>query len=183
MTLTDAITDNSADLLAGTKFHVTLLVRYGIVGSVDMVTVRDPVPVDERAWRRLWDNYNAFYNASISEKVTAHTWRQILTPTSQVFARLAIDGEEVIGFSISVVHEGTWTLAPVCYLEDMFVDTAHRRHGVGRLLLNDVLSIARDRGWSRLYWHTRADNPARNLYDLFVQADDFVRYRMILSRE
>jgi len=34
-------------------------------------------------------------------------------------------------------------------------------------------------GWSRLYWHTRAGNlAARRLYDAFVQADDFVRYRL-----
>ena len=105
------------------------------------------------------------------------------TPTSPVFARLAIDDEEVAGFSISVLHEGTWTLAPICYLEDMFVDRMRRRRGVGRLLLNDLVSIAQHRGWSRLYWHTRGNNPARNLYDLFVQADDFVRYRMILSHE
>jgi GNAT superfamily N-acetyltransferase len=148
-----------------------------------MVTIRDPLPTDERAWRHLWDNYNAFYNTSISEIVTAHTWRRILTPTSPVFARLAIDDEEVVGFSISVLHEGTWTLAPICYLEDMFVDRMRRRRGVGRLLLNDLVSIAQHRGWSRLYWHTRGNNPARNLYDLFVQADDFVRYRMILSHE
>lgn len=146
-----------------------------------MVTIRDPLPADERAWRDLWDNYNAFYDASISKAVTAHTWRRILTPSSPVFARLAIDGRLVIGFSISVLHEGTWTQTPLCYLEDMFVDQMHRRRGVGRLLLNDLVSIAQNRGWSRLYWHTRIGNPARNLYDSFVQADDFVRYRMILS--
>ena len=42
--------------------------------------------------------------------------------------------------------------------------------------------LGRDRGWSRLYWHTRASNEAaRRLYDKFVNADDFVRYRMILD--
>lgn len=148
-----------------------------------MVTIRDPLPTDERVWRHLWDNYNTFYNTAISERVTAHTWRRILTPASPVFARLAIDDDDVIGFTISVLHEGTWTLAPICYLEDMFVDQARRRRGVGRLLLNDLVTIAQDRGWSRLYWHTRVNNPARQLYDLFVQADDFVRYRMILVHE
>jgi hypothetical protein len=42
--------------------------------------------------------------------------------------------------------------------------------------------LARERGWSRLYWHTRAANAtARKLYDKFAKADDFVRYRMILG--
>ena len=43
-------------------------------------------------------------------------------------------------------------------------------------------TLGRERGWSRLYWHTRASNEtARRLYDKFVNADDFVRYRMILG--
>ena len=37
------------------------------------------------------------------------------------------------------------------------------------------------RGWSQLYWLTRANNErARRLYDEFVQADNFVRYRLTL---
>jgi hypothetical protein len=40
---------------------------------------------------------------------------------------------------------------------------------------------AKPNGWSRLYWHTRAGNPARRRYDAFVETDDFVRYRLFLS--
>ncbi|MFP3617112.1 GNAT family N-acetyltransferase, partial [Paraburkholderia sp. SIMBA_050] len=52
--------------------------------------------------------------------------------------------------------------------------------GVGRRLIEDLVALGRARGWSRLYWHTRRDNPARKLYDTFVQADDFVRYQLAL---
>jgi hypothetical protein len=42
--------------------------------------------------------------------------------------------------------------------------------------------MARQCGWSRLYWHTRAENAAaRRLYDSFVEADDFVRYRLKMN--
>ena len=47
-----------------------------------------------------------------------------------------------------------------------------------RLALSDR---ARANHWSRLYWHTRSDNPARRLYDEFVKADDFVRHRMVFD--
>jgi len=143
--------------------------------------IRDPLPQDEAAWTRLWSAYNGFYEVTLPETVTQHTWRRILDPHSAIFARLAEDQGNVIGFSISVLHEGTWTTKPICYLEDLFVDPGSRRQGVGRRLIQDLIDRSRVRRWSRLYWHTRADNPARMLYDQFVTADDFVRYRLFLE--
>ena len=139
--------------------------------------IRDPTRADEKAWRELWSQYNAFYEESIPETVTAHTWRRILDPASPVFGRLAAIEDEIVGFSASLIHESTWTLAPVCYLEDLFVAPQFRGRGCGRMLIADLVDRAKANGWSRLYWHTRADNPARWLYDEFVKADDFVRYR------
>jgi len=50
---------------------------------------------------------------------------------------------------------------------------------VGRALIDDLITLARNKGWSRLYWHTHAGNEtARKLYDTYTQADDFVRYRI-----
>ena len=85
------------------------------------------------------------------------------------------------GFSVSILHDGTWTTAPICYLEDLFVDPEYRGRGFGRLLIQDLVDRAKSRGWSRLYWHTQAANPARHLYDEYVAADDFVRYRVVFD--
>ncbi len=145
------------------------------------IIIRDPAPADESAWRALWSQYNAFYQAAIPEAVTARTWRRLLDPDSAIFGRLATVDVKVIGFSVSVLHDSTWTLAPVCYLEDLFVAPKFRGHGCGRSLIADVVDHAKAKGWSRLYWHTRANNPARRLYDEFATADDFVRYRRYLD--
>jgi len=140
--------------------------------------IRDMRPSDEAGWRRLWDGYNAFYEASVAPEITSRTWQRILDPGSPVLGRIAEAGGDPVGFSLSVLHEGTWVTGPVCYLEDLFVEPAVRGRGIGRKLIQDLLDQARGQGWSTLYWHTRADNPARRLYDEFVEADDFVRYRM-----
>jgi len=141
------------------------------------ILLRDPAPADETAWRRLWSQYNAFYGVRIPEAVTARTWRRMLDPASPIFGRLAAVNGEVIGFSVSVLHDSTWTIAPVCYLEDLFIAPEFRRRGCGRMMIADLVDRARSNGWSRLYWHTRANNPARRLYDEFANVDDFVRYR------
>ena len=141
--------------------------------------VRDPVASDEGPWRRLWSGYAAFYKSQIPAAVTTATWQRMLDPRSAIFGRLAVVDAVVVGFSVSILHDSTWTTAPICYLEDLFVDPEYRGRGFGRLLIQDLVDRAKSRGWSRLYWHTQAANPARHLYDEYVAADDFVRYRVI----
>ena len=102
----------------------------------------------------------------------------MLDPVSAIFGRLAVFETAIVGFTVNVVHDSTWTAAPVCYLEDLFVDPNYRNRGLGRLLIQDLVDLAKMRGWARLYWHTQATNPARRLYDEFAGADDFVRYRL-----
>lgn len=142
-------------------------------------TIRDAAASDEPGWRPLWEAYNRFYGQTLPDAVTLATWRKILDPAASAFARVAMQEGAIAGFCICVVHECTWTLAPVCYLEDLFVDAAQRGHGLGRALIEDVIGLARARGFSRVYWHTRTDNAAaRRLYETFVPPDDFVRYTL-----
>ncbi|MGD9541056.1 N-acetyltransferase family protein [Methylocystis sp.] len=146
-----------------------------------MTLVRDIREDDAQDWRRLWAGYNDFYEASVPTEVTEYTWRRLLDPTSSLIGRIAEIDARVVGFSVSVLHDSSWTSSPICYLEDLFVDPSLRSGGVGRALIQDLVDLGRARGWSRLYWHTQANNQrARRLYDAFVEADDFVRYRLTL---
>jgi GNAT superfamily N-acetyltransferase len=144
-----------------------------------MITVRSATDADEPRWRELWAGYNAFYEAAVPEAVTQLTWRRILDPASPIMGRVAERDGHLVGFSNSVLHDSTWAAAAVCYLEDLFVDSTARGAGIGRLLLQDLVALARTNGWSQLYWHTRGNNTtARRLYDTFAPADDFVRYQL-----
>lgn len=143
--------------------------------------IRHPAAADEGGWRRLWVGYLAFYGEDLAEAVTAATWRRIIDPASPVFARLAERDGTLVGMTVNVLHEGTWTTAPICYLEDLFVAPEARSAGIGRALIGDLVAMGKARGWSRLYWHTKSENvQARRLYERFVAADDFCRYRLVL---
>ncbi|HEX2839764.1 GNAT family N-acetyltransferase [Hyphomicrobium sp.] len=142
--------------------------------------IRDAVPSDEPSWRKLWADYVAFYEAEVPEEVTAKTWERLIRKQDGFFCRVAETSGEVCGFSLSVLHAGTWTTDPICYLEDLFVDPEHRGRGIGEALIRDLVAQCKAKGWSRLYWHTRASNTtARSVYDRFTSADDFVRYRLV----
>jgi GNAT superfamily N-acetyltransferase len=115
------------------------------------LAIRDPRPVDEADWRRLWSGYCAFYETEVPEAVTAATWGRMLAPGSPLFGRIAEWDGQVAGFTVSVLHEGSWTIRPCCYLEDLFVDPDFRGRGIARTLIEDRLQLCRREGWSRLY--------------------------------
>lgn len=143
--------------------------------------IRDAEPADEAAWRRLWQGYLTFYDHPLPETTTALTWARLMAPASPLKARLAVAAGGIAGFAIHQHHPSTWVEGDDCYLEDLFVDDAARGSGIGRALIDDLVALARERGWRRLYWHTGRDNArARALYDSYVPEDGHVRYRMTL---
>jgi GNAT superfamily N-acetyltransferase len=93
---------------------------------------------------------------------------------------LALDqGGEGIGLAHCVVHSSTWSEAPSCYLEDLFVAPTARGSGLGRALLEEAKGASTRRAAGRLYWHTQAYNGrARSLYDLVARPTSFIVYEM-----
>ncbi len=146
------------------------------------VVIRAALPADEAAWRTLWRGYCQFYGSFVPDAVTDRTWQRILNPDSSIMCLIAEVEGRVYGFANCVVHEATWELQPVCYLEDLYVLPSARGRGIASALLDWLRGAMRAEGWSRLYWMTREDNQqARRLYDRFARADGFVRY-MIRDR-
>ncbi len=141
------------------------------------LVVRPAFAGDEAAWRTLWRGYCDFYKAEVSETVTAHTWARILDPASAVNCIVAVHDGALTGFANYVVHDATWEMQPLCYLEDLFVAPQARGTGAGKAMVQWLRDGMATRGWARLYWVTHRDNAtARQLYDQFVGADEFVRY-------
>nr|WP_313471379.1 GNAT family N-acetyltransferase [Atlantibacter hermannii] len=144
------------------------------------VIVREVNESDYREWLELWGAYNRIGNSIVSEEVTQHTWRRVNDPRSPILCRVAELNNKIVGFALCVLHEGTYVLQPVCYLEDFFVCESVRGKGIGRAVLDYLHDEAVEKGWSKVYWFTRSENTARRLYDKVATTDDFVRYRMIL---
>lgn len=141
--------------------------------------IRPALPDDEATWRQLWRGYCDFYKADLGDAVTNRTWSRILDPDASVMCIVAVLRGEVVGFANCVVHENTWELQAVCYLEDLYVAPGARGQGAGKSLIEWLRNAMRAEGWARLYWVTHKDNTiARELYDQFTPADDFVRYAL-----
>ena len=144
-----------------------------------MTTIRPVTAKDRDAWLAMWADYCAFYEATVPDDVTEGTWSRFFEKGSTVGCLIAEEKGTPIGFATYVLHDYTWGLNPMCYLEDLFVTEDARGKDVGYKLISRLVEIAKEEHWDRVYWHTQESNGrARRLYDRFNPADDFVRYRI-----
>lgn len=143
--------------------------------------IHDATSGDETGWRELWQDYLDFYRVDLPPAVTAATWARLMDPASPLKVRLAVRDGRMTGFAIHQHHPSSWVPGDDCYLEDLFVAEAERGKGTGRALIDDLMALARSRGWHRIYWHTNEENTrARALYDSYVESDGHIRYRLVL---
>jgi GNAT superfamily N-acetyltransferase len=86
------------------------------------------------------------------------------TPTTH--ALIAEHDGAVVGMAVWFVTFSTWTGRNGIWLEDLFVDPAHRGAGAGKALLARLAQICVERGWTRLEWSVLTWNePAIAFYD------------------
>jgi GNAT superfamily N-acetyltransferase len=150
------------------------------------VTIRAPAASDHAAWKSLWDGYNAFYGragpSALPAAVVASTWARILDPAEPVHALVAERDGTLVGLAHYIFHRSTISIAPTCYLQDLYTAPSMRGQGIARALIEAVYERARTAGAPRVYWQTHESNAgARRLYDQVAERSGFIVYRRTLE--
>src|SRR5450631_835708 len=105
----------------------------------DQVRVRRLIPPDAGRWRVLWDAYTAFYREDIPEGVTSLTFQRLCDGAQGMVGLVAVGGDdEPVGLAHLVFHSSTWSAIDSGYLEDLYVDPAHRGGRLARSLYDTV---------------------------------------------
>jgi GNAT superfamily N-acetyltransferase len=102
-----------------------------------------------------------------------------LRPFAEVL--LAEEAGTVVGFALFFPNYSTFLAQPGIYLEDLFVEPAHRGKGHGKALLQAVARLAVERGCGRLEWSVLNWNEsAIRFYESLgaVPLDDWTVYRL-----
>lgn len=144
--------------------------------------VRPVTRQDYDQWLPLWDGYNAFYGRSgptaLAADITRTTWERFFDAYEPVNALVAESGGELLGLTHYIFHRSTISIAPNCYLQDLFTNEAARGKGVGRALINGVYERAQRAGSPRVYWLTHETNHiAMELYNKVADHSGFIVYR------
>jgi RimJ/RimL family protein N-acetyltransferase len=161
-------------------------IRYDLMTRTDgarAVEIRDAVATDRVAWLEMWAEYNRFYESAVPADVTDLTWSRILGPADSIGCLVALIGGKPVGFANYLLELSTWDVQPRCLLEDLYVRTEVRSQGVGRCLIEALVSRAKAEDWTEIFWLTREDNiPARRLYENMTPSDGFIRYTIRVEK-
>lgn len=133
-------------------------------------------PDDYDAWLPLW---RANMEHAVTDDITTATWQRICDPAQNVGGLCARNADgtmngDMIGICHYITHPTTGNLKPVCYMQDLYVDPAHRRRGAARKLVTYLAALGTTQGWARIYWLAERNNaPAQKFYDSIGVRLDF----------
>ena len=137
------------------------------------------------AWTRLYRGYAAFYETATSDEHQRQIWSWIHDDRSiecLVAVPVDDDGNEV-GEPQGLAHLREW-VRPLRgliagYLDDLFVDPAHRGSGAVDALFDAMARLALERDWAIIRWTTADDNyRARAVYDGLANRTTWITYDM-----
>jgi len=144
--------------------------------------IRPVIRADYPQWLPLWQGYNAFYGRSgataLAGDITQMTWSRFFDADEPVHAMVAEQEGQLVGLVHFIFHRTTISIAPTCYLQDLFTSELARGKGIATRLIHAVYEQARLAGSARVYWLTHETNLiARKLYDQVAELSGFVVYR------
>ena len=148
------------------------------------ISIRSVERRDHDQWLPLWNGYNTFYGRTgpteLAPEITAMTWTRFFDAYEPMHALVAESKGRLIGLAHYLFHRSTTSIAPSCYLQDLFTLEAARGRGVGRALIDGVYERAQRAGSPRVYWQThRTNQTAMRLYDKMAENSGFVVYRKL----
>lgn len=148
-----------------------------------MLTITSILPEHKEQWLNLWQLYCG--SAAVNQEITEHTWRCFFDDTSSIHCVVALRENVVVGFATYTLHESTWEIKPVCYIEDVYIEKKNRGSVLGtgaRLAQYFTQELSKGR-FSRLEGMTRMDNEvAQKLYGSFTEGEPYMRYVLKANR-
>jgi ribosomal protein S18 acetylase RimI-like enzyme len=136
--------------------------------------VRPATPADVPALLRLKRQLAILEKAEFVLRATEQDWlRDGFGPRAQFTAFAAEHDGTVVGMVTASERYYTSWAGSTLYIQDVYVEPAHRGRGLGAALLGCVAALALARGSPLVELTVREDNPARRLYDRtgFQQVD------------
>ena len=113
----------------------------------------------------LFDLYRQFYEQA-SDLVSAKSFLQQRIRQNESVIFLALDGTDAVGFTQLYPGFSSVSMARTFLLNDLYVVSSHRRHGVGSLLLAAAVAHAKAEQAVRLSLTTNAANAtAQSVYE------------------
>lgn len=139
-----------------------------------------PTPADRPDWTRLYHGYAEYYGMPMDDTILSTVWNWLQAPDEPLQGRLARNAE---GTAIGLMHFRAMPSplrgAKIGFLDDLYVDPAHRGNGAVDAMLEALREEARRQGWPFVRWITKEQNyRARGVYDRHATRTDWLTYQL-----
>lgn len=141
------------------------------------VIIRPVSVTDRTAWEALYQGYASFYRVEQTDDMRARVWDWLHDPVHPVSGFVAEKGDVLVGLTHYRPYHSPLAANTNGFLDDLFVDPAHRGSGAAAALIEAVSAEGRKQGWGKIRWITAEDNyRARGLYDRVADRTKWVTY-------
>lgn len=122
-------------------------------------------------WLPLWNGNNLGVE---NDDLTAQTWARICDEDSKVCGLGLFEDGRLVGILHYVLHPSTGAMQDICYMQDVFVDPAHRRKGLAKAMIEHLHKVGKKEKWGRIYWLAdKSDTGVQAFYQNLGVALDF----------
>jgi GNAT superfamily N-acetyltransferase len=138
----------------------------------------DDVPAVVGLVRELAEYEKAAHEVRLTE---AQLHESLFGAAPALFGHVAEVNGDVVGTALWFLNFSTWRGTHGVYLEDLYVQPAHRGTGLGKELLRTLAALCVERGWSRLEWSVLDWNtPSIDFYEAAgaVAMDEWTVFRL-----
>ncbi len=144
--------------------------------------IRRVEPRDVESVVRLVHGLAEYERAPDECHLTAEQLREALfRPGAALFGNVAEVAGEVVGCALWFLNFSTWRGVHGIYLEDLYVDPAHRGSGLGKALLVALAQECVRNGYERFEWAVLDWNlPSIDFYESLgaEPQDEWITYRL-----
>lgn len=129
---------------------------------------------------QLFDKYRVFYKAS-SDPGAASQFLQERLQKGESVIFVASNGEKIVGFTQLYPGFSSVSMRRIWTLNDLFVEPAFRKQGVGSLLMSAAEEFVRETGAVRIVLATQiANTTAQSLYESrgYRKDEEFYHYAL-----
>jgi len=129
-------------------------------------TIRYAVENDVPVIHKLIKELAEYEKLSDKVKASEEDLKSVLFGKDRFVEVLIAEYEEVeIGYAIFFKNFSTFLCKPGIYLEDLYVKPEFRGKGIGKALLEEIISLAKERNYGRVEWSVLDWNtPAIDFY-------------------
>lgn len=139
--------------------------------------VRSIAQSDYAIWQTLFRAYGEFYKLQVTDEAVDEVWKWLFDEREDFWCSVAEIDSEIVGFTQYQLMHRSLSGGKVIYLSDLFVVPQTRSGGVGRALIDHVVTFAQARNINNVRWLTQDYNyTARRLYDTYQPKSDFILY-------